>query len=103
MRLPLSLIRKIDMAILLVFLALQFCDLATTLMFLHHGVGEANPMVAALMRIWAQPAVAVLLVKVAGCGLAVYAWRSGRMRLLRRANLFFAVCVGWNLLAIAGA
>jgi hypothetical protein len=91
------------MTILLVFVALQFCDLATTLVFLQHGVGEANPLVAALMRASAQPAVAVLLVKAAGCGLAVYAWRSRRMRLLRRANLFFALCVGWNLLAIASA
>jgi hypothetical protein len=91
------------MAILLVFVALQFCDLATTLIFLRHGVAEANPLVAALMRISAQPAVAVLLVKLAGCALAVYAWRGRRMRLLRRANLFFAVCVGWNLLAIARA
>lgn len=89
------------MAVLLVFLALQLCDLATTLLFLHQGVAEANPLVAALVRVSAQPAVAVLLIKAAGCGLAVYAWKSGRKRLLRRANLFFALCVGWNLLAIA--
>jgi len=91
------------MAILLVFLALQFCDLATTLVFLHHGIGEANPLVAVLIRVSAQPAVAVLLVKAAGCGLALYAWRSRRTRLLWRANLFFALCVGWNLCAIASA
>jgi hypothetical protein len=91
------------MAILLVFLALQFCDLATTLVFLRHGVGEANPLVAALMRVSAQPVVGVLLVKVAACGMAVYAWKSRRIRLLRRANLFFALCVGWNLLVIASA
>jgi len=91
------------MAILLVFVVLQLCDLATTLVFLQHGVGEANPLVAALIRVVVQPAVAVLLVKAAGCGLAVYAWKSRRTRLLWRANLFFAVCVGWNLLAIARA
>jgi hypothetical protein len=91
------------MAILLVFVTLQFCDLATTLVFLRHGVGEGNPLVAALMQLSAQPAVAVLLVKAAACGLAIYAWRSQRTRLLRRANLFFALCVGWNLLAIAAA
>jgi Domain of unknown function (DUF5658) len=91
------------MTILLVFLALQFCDLATTLVFLRHGVGEANPLVAALIRVSAQPAVALLLVKAAACGLGLYAWRSRRHRLLRRANLFFALCVGWNLLAIASA
>ena len=91
------------MAILFVFLALQFCDLATTLVFLQHGVAEGNPLMAALIRVSAHPAVALLLVKAAACGLAVYAWRSGRIRLLRRrANLFFALCVAWNLLAIAG-
>jgi hypothetical protein len=91
------------MAILLVFLVLQLGDLATTLVFLRHGVLEANPLVAALMHLSATPAVAVLVVKVAACGLAMYAWNSRRTRLLRRANLFFAVCVGWNLLAIARA
>ena len=89
------------MAILVVFVALQFCDLATTMMFLQHGVGEANPLVAALIGISTQPAVAVLLIKVAACALAAYAWRSNRTRLLRRASFFFALCVGWNLVAIA--
>jgi len=88
------------MAILLVFLALQFCDLATTMMFLQHGVAEANPLAASLMRVSAQPALVMLLIKLAGCGMGVYAWTSRRIRLLRRANLFYAVCVGWNLLAI---
>jgi hypothetical protein len=91
------------MTLLLVFLALQFCDLATTLVFLQHGVGEANPLVAALIRFSAQPAVALLLVKAAACGMAWYAWRTRRTRLLRRANVFFALCVGWNLMAIAVA
>ncbi len=89
--------------VLLVSLVLQFCDLATTLVFLRHGVGEANPLVGALIRVSGQPAVAVLLVKAAGCALVAYAWRSRRIRLLKRANLFFALCVMWNLLAIAGA
>jgi hypothetical protein len=85
------------------FLALQFCDLATTLLFLRHGVREANPLVALLIRASAQPAFALLLVKAVACGQAAYAWKSRRGRLLRRANLFFALCVGWNLQAIATA
>ena len=89
------------MTALSVCLALQLFDLATTLIFLRHGVAEANPLVAALIRHSAQPALAVLLTKAAGCGLGLFAWTSRRTRLLRRANLFFAVCVGWNLLAIA--
>jgi hypothetical protein len=43
----------------------------------------------------------MLLVKAAGCAMAVYAWRSRRTRLLRRASFFFALCVAWNLVAIA--
>jgi len=91
------------MAVLLVYFSLQLCDLATTMLFMRHGIGEGNPLVAALIRISDQPAVALVLVKAVGCGLAVYAWRSRRMRFLRRVNLFFALCVCWNLLAIAGA
>jgi hypothetical protein len=79
------------------------CDLATTLLFMRHGIGEANPLVTALIRVSAQPTLVLVLVKAVGCGLAIYAWRSRRMRFLHRANLFFALCVGWNLLAIAGA
>jgi hypothetical protein len=94
---------KVNMAILLVFVVLQFCDLATTLVFLRHGVAEGNPLIAALIRLSAHPAMALLVVKLAACGLAVYAWRSRRTRLLRRANFFFALCVGWNLFAIASA
>jgi hypothetical protein len=91
------------MAVLLVCLSLQLCDLATTLLFMRRGLGEANPLVAALIRVSAQPAMMLVLVKAVGCGLAVYAWRSRRMRFLRWANFFCALCVGWNLLAIAAA
>ena len=91
------------MVTLLAFLVLQFADFSTTLWLLRHGVGEANPLVAALIRVSGQPALAVLLVKAAGCAMAAYAWRSRRTRLLRRATFFFALCVGWNLLAIASA
>ena len=78
-------------------------DLATTLVFLQHGVGEGNPLVAGLMHVIAQPAVALLVVKAAACGMAMFAWKSRRTHILRRANIFFALCVGWNLFAIATA
>ena len=91
------------MAILSLFVALQCADFATTLLFLQRGVGDANPLVAALIGVSGHPALTVFLLKAAGCVMAVYAWRSGRIRLLRRrANLFFALCVAWNLLALAG-
>ena len=89
------------MPILLLFVALQAGDLATTLLFLHHGATEANPLVASLIHTSAQPARGVFAAKLAACALAVWAWKSQRTRLLRRANLFYALCIGWNLLAIA--
>jgi hypothetical protein len=89
------------MSILLIFVVLQVADLATTLAFLDRGVAEANPLVAALIRAFGQPVLAILLVKVAGSSLALYAWHTRRTLLLRRANVFFALCVAWNLLAIA--
>ena len=91
------------MSVLLVCLSLQLCDLASTLLFMRNGIAEANPLVATLIRVTAQPAMVLVLIKAVGCGLAVYAWRSRRIRFLQRANFFFALCVCWNLLAIAGA
>ena len=88
---------------LLLFLVLQACDFGTTLRFLGLGVREANPLAAVLLRLTVHPAAALLLLKAAGCGLGVYAWKSSRLRLLRRANVFFGLCVAWNLLAITAA
>ena len=91
-----------DMAILLVFVALQLCDAGTTLVFLSRGISEGNPLIGGFMHA-ANPALALLVAKVAACGLAGIAWRSQRTLLLRRANVFFAACVLWNLAAIATA
>jgi hypothetical protein len=88
------------MAILLVFLVLQCCDAATTLIFLARGVTEGNPLVGALIHL-SNPALSLTLVKLAACTLALIAWKSQRIALLRRANIFFALCVAWNLMAIA--
>jgi len=91
------------MTALVVFLVLQVCDFTTTMLFLQRGVVEANPLVRSLIHASADPAVAVLLFKLIGCGLAVFAWKSRRIRLLRGANIFFGACVAWNLVAIAAA
>lgn len=89
------------MPALLLFITLQFCDALTTLVFLHHGVAEANPLIRLALSLSAAPAFPLLAVKAAGCGLAYLAWRSHRRRLLFRVNCFFAVCVAWNLVAIS--
>jgi hypothetical protein len=89
------------MATYLLFVILQFCDAATTVAFLHHGIAEANPLVGLALRLAPGPLVPLLAVKLAGCALAWVAWRASRLRLLRRINWFFAACVAWNLLLVA--
>jgi len=83
------------------FVFLQVMDAITTLLFLHHGVGEANPLVRAALAVSGNPTLALSALKVCVIALAFYAWRSGRRRLLRRMNFLFALVVGWNLLAVA--
>lgn len=90
------------MATLLLFIALQCCDVLTTLLFLRQGVAEANPLIRFALTLSASPALPLLFVKAAGCGLAYLAWRSDRRRLLARVNCLFALCVAWNLVAISG-
>jgi hypothetical protein len=88
------------MALLLTFLLLQLCDAGTTLIFLGRGISEGNPLIAALLRV-SNPELALALVKAVACALGLIAWRSHRLAFLRRANVFFALCVGWNLVAIS--
>lgn len=91
------------MPTLLKFAALQLLDWFTTLWFLGQGVEEGNPLVAALLRSSAHPAAILALLKVGACGLAWLAWRRNGTHLLRRVNVMFLACVGWNLIAIARA
>lgn len=86
--------------VLLAFICLQVMDTLTTLLFLHQGVSEANPLIRAALAGWAHPGVGLALAKVSAIALATLAWRSGRTRLLRKVNLVFALCVAWNLAAI---
>jgi len=91
------------MALLLTFFTLQLLDTVTTLVFLGRGVTEGNPLVRAALHASANPMVALVAVKALGCGVAVFAWRSGRIKLLNRVNIFFAMCVAWNTVAILAA
>jgi len=83
------------------FVFLQVMDAITTLLFLHLGVGEANPLIRAALAVSGNPTLALSALKACVIALAFYAWRSGRRRLLRRMNFLFALVVGWNLLAVA--
>jgi hypothetical protein len=90
--------------LLLEFICLQALDGLTTLLFLGRGIGEGNPLVrAALHASQAGPALPLVAVKLAGVLVAVFAYRSGRAKMLRRINVFFALCIAWNLAAIVTA
>jgi hypothetical protein len=84
---------------LFLFIMLQLLDAGTTMFFLHHGVTEGNPLVRALFGAFSGQAVGLAMAKLVGVVLAVFAWRTGRQRLLSRVNVVFAACVVWNLAA----
>jgi Domain of unknown function (DUF5658) len=85
--------------LLALFIMLQLLDAGTTMFFLHQGVAEGNPLVRAFLALSTGPAMGLVLAKIAGIILAIFAWRTGRHRLLSKVNLVFAACVLWNLAA----
>jgi hypothetical protein len=85
---------------LVIFSYFQFLDLLTTVIFLLHGVQEANPLVRFALRTAPSPLLGLLLVKIAALALGVYCWRMGRQNLLLRMNVLFAILVSWNLVAL---
>ena len=85
---------------LVIFSYFQFLDLLTTVIFLMHGVQEANPLVKFALRAAPTPLLGLVLVKVAALALGLYCWRLGRRSLLLRMNVLFAILVFWNLLAL---
>jgi hypothetical protein len=85
-------------SLIIQFVYLQFLDLLTTLAFLSHGEREMNPLVARMLQ--AHPVWGLLAVKIFAIGLAVYCLAARRHRLLGRANLFYAVLIAWNIVAI---
>jgi hypothetical protein len=87
--------------ILIAFASLQILDLLTTTVFLHHGVGEANPLIRAALSSSVSPLLVLIAAKVFGVTVAVVAWYTRRRALLRKINWLFAVLVVWNMVAIA--
>lgn len=79
---------------------LQVLDVLTTLVFLAAGIQEANPLVRAALEAAGSHLEGLLIVKLPAIVFALYCRHGGRARLLRRANLFFAALVVWNLVAV---
>jgi hypothetical protein len=85
---------------LVLFTYLQLLDLLTTVVFILHGLKEANPVVNFALTAAPTPLLGLLLIKAAALALGVYCCLRGRKQLLVRMNVFFAVLVSWNLCAM---
>jgi len=80
---------------------LQLLDVLSTILFLSHGVAEANPLVKWSIGVTHGNLPGLLAIKSFACLFAVVAVQSGRTRVVVRMNRFFTVLVGWNLFALA--
>src|ERR1051325_5867742 len=74
---------------LFAFLILQAMDAVTTLIFLRFGIEEGNPLIRAALSGIASPEAALAFPKLFAVALGVFAWRSGRLHLLRKMNVLF--------------
>ena len=88
------------MSLLMQFTYLQLLDLLVTLTFLAFGVREANPFVRVLVAGAGSALGGLLAAKLIAVALALHCWRGGRQRLLSRVNVFYAVLVTWNMVAL---
>lgn len=79
---------------------LQILDLLTTVAFLVHGVREGNPVVRWMLELAPSPLGGLIAVKSLAIVLGLCCWRLGKTRLLTGINMFFAVIVAWNLVAL---
>lgn len=82
------------------FSYLQVLDFLSTIAFLVNGIQEANPLVRLVLKLGTSPVGGLLIVKLLAIVLGVYCWRMGRERLLARMNVFFALVITWNLVAL---
>ena len=88
------------MKLLTDFVYLQLLDILTTLAFLMQGVAEANPFVRWALTQGENPVQSLIMVKVVAIALAIYCVVRARHRVLRLANIFFALVVAYNLVVI---
>jgi hypothetical protein len=85
---------------IVLFTYFQFLDILTTVVFLIHGVREANPLVKYALTAAPTPLIGLLLIKSVALMLGVYCCLKGKDKLLVRMNIFFAALVSWNLVAL---
>ena len=88
------------MRLLIEFTYLQLLDILTTVAFLLQGVSEGNPIVRWAMANGPGPVESLILLKAGAVCLAAFCVLRARHRLLRGVNVFFALLVAYNLVAI---
>ena len=81
-----------------VFLYLQLLDALTTLLGFRAGLVEASPFVRALVHF--GPYAGLLADKVFAVLLAMICVWSGRSRMIRWVNYWYAGLVAWNIILI---
>jgi hypothetical protein len=90
--------------LLFAFFLLQAMDAVTTAVFLYLGVMEGNPLIRLALARSAGDVLGSLLAlavpKLLAVALGVFAWRSGRKRLLLQMDILFALSVAWNTAVI---
>ena len=85
------------MSVLAEFVYLQLLDVLTTIAFLLQGVSEGNPIVKWAIRWGPHPIGSLVMLKGVAVALAIYCVYRHREGVLRKANIFFAVIVLYNL------
>ncbi len=78
-----------------VFVYLQLLDVLTTLLGFRLGAQEASPVVRALTSV--HPLAGLAVSKAAAFLLAALALQTGRFRVIRWINYWFAALVVWNV------
>lgn len=86
--------------ILMAFIYLQLLDGLTTIAFIMYGVGEANPIVRWFMREASNPVGGLFLIKLLAVMLAICCVSFSRHGVVRKVNVFFAVVVAYNVVAL---
>jgi hypothetical protein len=74
------------------------------LVFLSKGITEGNPLIGLALSPSARaPWLGLVVSKLIAVLIGQYCYRTGRFRLLRRANVAYSLVIGWNLVGIVAA
>jgi hypothetical protein len=77
-------------------ICLQCFDVTISIAGLHNGLIEANPVLATVNETDVS-VTRIIVFKAITVVIGIFCWRTGRERLLIRANVWYAAVVGWNI------